>query len=352
MNCNPEAPPYTSNTSLEEIAQRLTTAQRVTLLTHARPDGDAVGSTLALARTLNQIGKDATPIYTGPWSRRFDSLVARTKTRRVGEASQLPAGDDEPDTIVILDTGSWTQLPEATPWLKTRAEKTIVIDHHRHGDPEIGLLRYIDKQSAAACEPVAKLCQLLLGAPDLKQLPLDIAEPLYLGIATDTGWFKHANVSADVLKLAACLLDAGVDHARLYVDVEQSDTVSRMLLMGRALSSLELHADEKFAVMRLTKKDFRESGGDITDAGGLNDMPMSIASVRASCVLIEVEDDLTKISLRSKAAGSSGQQVVDVNEIARGLGGGGHQMASGARIQAPLDEAVRIVVEAAAAQIR
>jgi phosphoesterase RecJ-like protein len=117
--------------------------------------------------------------------------------------------------VVIVDTGSWSQLHDYRPWIDAQHDKTALIDHHLSGNAEVSPRRLIDTGAAAACEIVAGLCVPLLGPGFARDLPREVAEPLYLGLATDTGWFRHSNVTPAVMRLAADLLEAGVDHERL-----------------------------------------------------------------------------------------------------------------------------------------
>jgi len=336
---------WRTNSSLAEIADRLRSSDRVALATHARPDGDAVGSTLALARTLAAMGRKAMPIYNGPWPHRFDPLVGRTQTVRsglVGEGGSPPLGW-EPDAIVVTDTGSWGQLSELRAWLAPRRAKTMVIDHHLHGDAEVAALRVIETGAAAVCEPVSELCVDLLGANGASDLPPEIAEACYVGLATDTGWFRHSNVRPGTLRRAADLLDAGADHTRLFEMVEHNDGPQRVLLMGRAIHSLELHADGRIALMSISQEDMKACGGDQEDAGGMNDLAMQIGTVRVSAMLTELEPGLTKISLRSKAPVLPEHRRINVNEVARRHGGGGHAQAAGLKLHMPLKEASDLI---------
>lgn len=246
------------------------------------------------------------------------------------------------DAIAICDTGSWVQLADARAWLEPRADRAVLVDHHAHGDPGVAAHRYIDTAAAAACEPVADLCARLLNVAGPRSLPVEIAEPLYLGVATDTGWFRHSNMTARTLRLAADLVDAGADHNRLYRETEQAERPERLRIMERALRSLEFRMDGAAAVISVAQRDLDETGATLDEAGGLNDLPMQVASVRVSAVLIETEQRLTKISFRSKA----GAGAIDVNAIAQTLGGGGHFHAAGAKLKLPLAEAKARVIEA------
>lgn len=355
---------WTTNTTLAELAQWLRSKRRVVVLTHIKPDGDAVGSTLALVRALNlaraQAGKmgglgiapasaggGAEVWYFGPQPPWYSSVVKEGAVRVVEHSSVPPAGTTEPDAIVVVDTGSWTQLEPAIEWLKARQDRIAVIDHHVQGDAELSDRRFIDVKAAAVCQPVGELCRLLLGKRVLSELPLEIAEPLYLGIGTDTGWFRHSNVDPGVLRTAADLLETGVRHSELFEKMEQQDRPARLKLLARALTSLELHHGGRVATMMLTRKDFEECGAEQGDAGGFADYGQALESTRVTVMLTESEPDtqgraITKISLRAK----NSPDAPDVNQVAKLFGGGGHVRAAGARVNAPIGEVKKRVVEA------
>jgi len=343
---------WTTNTTLAEVARALK-GRRVIVLTHVRPDGDAIGSTLGLTRALNLAKPgSAEAWYFGPQPLWFKELAADTP-HRVLEHSTVPppGGESEPDVIAILDTGSWTQLEPGAAWLKPRTERAIIVDHHVQGDGAVATRRFIDTTAAAAAQPVAELCRLILGKSRTGELPREIAQPLYLGMGTDTGWFKHSNVSPRVLRDAADLLEAGVDHSELFRIVEQQDRPARLVLLGRALATLRFDADASIASMTLTRKDFDECNAAPGDSSGFADYAQSIASVRVVAMLTEAERDaqgrpVTKVSLRSKNTPDS----PDVNAVAKVFGGGGHVRAAGARIQAEIAEARGRVIGALVAK--
>ncbi len=356
----PPAPPsaWASNTTIDDLAAWLLRASRVVILTHVKPDGDAAGSTLAVARALNlarpnPIHPTAEPWYAGPAPDWFASLVARTPHRLITEkdrAEHDPRPD--PDAVLILDTGAWTQLHDVREWLIPRSAIAAVVDHHRHGDPDVAHRLLIDPGSAAVAELATDLCVRLLKLKDASQLPKDIATPLYLGLATDTGWFRHSNVTPGVLRRAASLLEAGVDHASLYELIEQSDRPARLRLMARALASMDIIKNNRVAILSLTQQDFHDTHAAPTDTGGFSELSLGIGSVQVSILLTEAFVDhhstapgsahITKVSFRAK----NGPDSMDVNAVARRLGGGGHIRAAGAKINAPLAEARQRVIEA------
>lgn len=329
---------WASNASPSQVAAALRKAPRTLVFTHMKPDGDAAGSTLAVVRALNLMpGHRAEAVFGGPAPAWLPILTGDTPVRS-WERDGAP--EYEPDAIVVIDTGSWTQLEIFRSYLAPRAARTIVIDHHRRGDAEVGALRWIDAEAAAVCQLAAGLCCLLLGVmPD--GLPVEVASAAYLGLGTDTGWFRHSNVNSGVMNLAADLLDAGVNANELYQTVEQQDSLSRLHLMARALASLELCGGGRIGIMSLTRGDFAATGARSSETGGLIDLPQTIASVKVAALLTETDPAeyglpagtaVTKVSLRSKT------DEIDVDQVCRTLGGGGHKRAAGAKVNATLAE--------------
>ncbi len=351
MPLSPTNSPWASNTDIPALAAWLTGSRRIVVLTHVKPDGDAVGSTIAVTRALNLAAKSpvAVPWYWGPPPDWMADIAGSTKYRLITEESPAHHDDrEDPDAVLILDTGSWTQLHEVREWLLDRHDIAAVIDHHRQGNADVAPRRVVLPEAAAACEPAAELCRLILKLPSIAKLPVEVAEPLYLGLATDTGWFRHSNVSPAAMRLAADLLQAGVDHAKLYELIAQRDRVSRLRLMGRALSSLEMLQHDRVAMMSLTLKDFEDCHAAPTDSGGFSEIPLDCEAVKVSVILTEAfktEGDgghITKVSFRAK----SGPGGVNVAAVAEKLGGGGHIPAAGAKIPLPIAEAKKRVIEA------
>ncbi len=351
---------WTTNTTLQSMADQLRGKQRVIVLTHVKPDGDAVGSSLGLVRALNKprewvrAGR-AEAWYFGPTPPWLSDVAGDTPHRSLGEGG--PPEVEGVDAVVIVDTGSWTQMEAVREWLGPRRDMAFLVDHHIQGSDEVAASRFIDQSAAAVCQPVAELCRLLLGVAGRTDLPPDVAEALYLGMCTDTGWFRHSNVSREVLVAAGDLLAAGANHVRLFQAVEQRETVSRLRLLSRALATLELHDNDRVAMMALTKQDFAASGAQPGESGGFVDFGQSIPTVQVTCVLTEASGTdfgqsagglVTKISLRSK----SGDHAVDVNRVAKSLGGGGHIRAAGARTTMNIEDTKAAIVRLVQEQTR
>jgi bifunctional oligoribonuclease and PAP phosphatase NrnA len=356
---------WTANADAPAIVNRLKAARSALVLTHAKPDGDAVGSALALSRSLTAAAIPNEICFVGPIPGWLGEVARHTPRRLLapmkpcepadGRPWPLPTASAEPaEVIAIVDTGSWPQLAEVRPVLEGRADRAVIIDHHAHGDAEIAALRLINTRAASCTEVLAPVCCGLLDLPGAARLPLDIATPLYLGLATDTGWFRFSSVTGDTLRLAADLRDAGVVHTDLYRMIEQQDSISRWRLLGRALNSVETHELGRpwgsLSIMSLSLRDFDECHADRNDTGGFADMVLAVADVGASAILTEAdvapgEPPLTKISIRSKPIAGA----LDAGTLTKNLGGGGHFHAAGAKVRVGLADARRLLLEAARA---
>ena len=345
---------WTSNSNAIQIADWIREQSSILLLTHAKPDGDALGSSIALARAINIMSETSGAAskaecwYAAPMPSWAKTIIGNTKSKTIEDNQPLPGAFD-PAAILITDTGSWNQLAPFAEFLKPRLDRTTIIDHHLQGDAEIASRRFIDTTAAAAVQPVAEICCILLGVDSPADLPIDIAMPLYVGLATDTGWFKHSNVDGRVMRLAGQLLDAGVNHTSIFSMLYQRDRTSRFKLMARALESMEIVKEKNAAIMTVTLQDFKDTKAGPGETGGFVDLPQSVAAIRVVAILTEQKDAdgiFTKISLRSKPDEWEGNPAVDVNAVCNTLGGGGHARASGAKIRKPLEEAKQILINA------
>lgn len=345
---------YSSNCSISEVADSIVSAAqrgRIVVVTHLKPDGDAAGSALGLARAITLLpgNKGVSVWHGGPLPAWLPELYADTPFELIDRNRWEPGGGVDPVGVamtVIVDTGSWSQLEHVQKWIDERSSACLIIDHHRQGEARLALRRHVDVGAAAACQLVAHVAAAMLHVPAHK-LPATVATPLYLGLATDTGWFRHSNVNGGVMRMAAELIDAGANPSSLYQLVEQQDKLPRLKLLARAMDSLEVVHNGSIAVMTLNKRDFASTGATLNDSGGFVDFPALIASVRVVALLTETDDfatkqPLTKISMRSK----SGKNAVDVNAVAGKFGGGGHFAAAGGRTSLDLMAAKHAVIEA------
>lgn len=329
-----DAVAYASTTDWSTLADRLRAASSAVLLTHRKPDGDAIGSLAAAYRMLDGIIATREVWVVGPADPSLQALVDDVPMLAVTDG---PASDLEPDVILVMDTGAWAQLEPLDDWLRPRHERVLGIDHHARGD-EVASMRVVQSTAASTTRMLMDLADAL-GQPITRAL----AEPMFLGLATDTGWFRHSNADADAFRAAARLLDAGVDKNLLYQQVEETHRPARLALAGRAMSSMRYARGGEIAIQMLGAEDFEATGGGSEDTVGLVNVPMSIGAVRVSIMASEQEAGLTKLSFRGKPGGG-GWQDADVNAVAGVYGGGGHRFAAGARIKAPMPEAIERLV--------
>jgi phosphoesterase RecJ-like protein len=238
------------------------------------------------------------------------------------------------DAFVVVDTGTWSQLPGLREQVLAFTKPRIVIDHHLTQE-DWADVKLVVKEAAAAAEIVGELLttwEVTIDQP--------IASALYVAIASDTGWFQFSNTRPFTMRLAAMLMEAGVDTVRLYQLLYQNERKERVALQARALNSLELLTDGRLAVMRVTLADFEATGANVPDTENLINLPLQIATVEVCLLMTEPADfGPVRVSLRSK-----GQ--IDVAKFAEQFGGGGHARASGLKVEGDFQAAHDKVVAA------
>jgi phosphoesterase RecJ-like protein len=344
MNPAIASQPYASTVSPQRLAERIRSAKRLLVTSHDKPDGDAVGSVLALVRAARELGIQSEAWLSGPFDPSLGVLLAGERVGRAPEST--PAG--EFDLIAVVDTGSWGQLEHLGGWLRARHDRCIGVDHHRSGDTGF-VERIVDTASASCTQalvPVLDALGVRFDAPGSGGSG-SIAEALFAGMATDTGWFRFSGADAAVFALASRLLGAGVDKDRLFRQLEETARPQRMGLLAHALGGMRWLAGGRAALMTLSPEDFSRSSGSAEDLAGVVNAPMSVGSVEVSALLSMNEPGpVVKISFRSKPPLQRGGAFVDVNRLAGEFGGGGHVHAAGARFRGSMEDAARAVSEA------
>ena len=314
----------------------------ITVLTHAKPDGDAAGTLVALVTALNAIGEQARGILCPPIAGSLNFLATSYGIGVADNASSLPADTAQ---LVIVDTGAYSQLGPMADAVRPLLDRTLILDHHLSGDVQ-AKHKYIDATAAAAAEIIAALVDKLINQATIgSQAQQTINEALFTGIASDTGWFRFSNVTPQTHRLAADLIEAGVDHAGLYARLEQAERPEKLQLLIRAVDSLELLADGRAAVMTLRASDFAQTGARMEETERLIDLPQQVGSVQVIALISEAQTEQgpqTRVSFRSKPLADA----VNVAELAATFGGGGHARAAGAKIDEPIDSARPKIVAA------
>ncbi len=306
--------------AFEQARTRLAQGVRVLVVTHARPDGDALGSAVALATAGRAAGKEVQIIVPDVIPGRYEFLFDR---RRPAPPEQFDTFAARADVILVLDTCAHAQLDELAGPLGKYRQKTVVVDHHATRD-DVGAVQWVDTSAAATGVMVCEL----LGALGWALEPT-VVEALMVAITSDTGWLRFANTDGRALRAVALLVDEGARPDEIYAKLHESDSIGRLRLLQRMLGSLELHSDDKLAVMTLLKDDFAQAGAAYAETENLVNEAFRLKSVEAVILLVEMEGAV-RISLRSNGG-------VDVAELAERFGGGGHARAAGARITDDID---------------
>ena len=306
--------------------------RRFLLTTHVRPDGDALGSELAMAAVLESLGKDVLVCnaFAVPPTLRF--LDPGGKLKQLGvdiPASQL----DDCEALIVLDTSAWAQLGEMSDVVKRTKAVKVVIDHHVSGD-DLGAEEFKNSEAEATG-------RLVIDAADALGVPVgrEIAVPAFVALTTDTGWFRFSSTTPDTLRLAARLVEAGASPDQLYKELYEDDTHARLRLIGHALANSQLDLDGRLIYTWLTQSTFADSGALPSDSEDIINMTLSVGGTQAAVIFVEQPTGGFKISFRSRCD-------VDCSKLAERFGGGGHKKAAGAFLNEPLDSAREKVLKA------
>ena len=316
-----------------DLIDALTRSKKVLITTHVRPDGDALGTTAAMARGLAKKGTGATCLLLSKLPSKYAFLYEGIEhVETDGGLGGLRLEDF--DALLVCDTGTWSQLPGLEGPVSHWPGPKLVLDHHLT-QQDWADVKLVDPTAAAAAEVAGGV----LRAMGVELDPV-MATALYAGLVADTGWFQFSNTTPRTLRLAADLLDAGADHEGVYLRLYQNERPERLALQTRGMQSLQLSAGDRVATMALTKQDFADTGATVNDTEALVNQPLQIASVQVAALFTDPpEGGPVRVSLRSKGR-------VDVAALAQTFGGGGHARAAGLKVEATLDEARRRVSRA------
>jgi bifunctional oligoribonuclease and PAP phosphatase NrnA len=308
------------------------TRRRFVLTTHVRPDGDAFGSELAMAAILESLGKDVLLCndFAVPPNLRF--LDVGGKHRRLGadvSADQLA----DREVLVVLDTTAWAQLGAMAEVVKGTKALKVVIDHHLSAD-DLGAELFKDVDAEATG-------RLVIEAADQLGVPLrrEIAEPALVALTTDTGWFRFGSTTADTLRLAARLLEAGARPDQIYKELYETDSHARLQLIGRALVHTRTELGGRLIHTWLSRADFDACGALPSDSEDIINETLAVGGTEAAVILVEQPKGGFKISFRSRCE-------LDCSKVAERFGGGGHKAAAGAFLSEPLDVAQKTILDA------
>jgi phosphoesterase RecJ-like protein len=305
-------------------------SRRLLLTTHVRPDADGLGSQLALAEVLRDLGKEVRPIIASKFPPRYDFLDPDKRIERFE-----PPGERwrNVDAVIVLDTGTWNQLGDFGPFLKELAVPKLVIDHHLSQD-DLGAVRLVDTTAEATGRLVYEAIDAL-GVP----LPESAANHLFAALAMDTGWFRHPNTTPATFALAEQLVRAGARPTILYEHLFENSTLPRLKLTGLVLDRLQVCEGGLVAHTEIRREDYAATGATPQDTEDLVNFTRSLSGVEVGLFFMEQPRGGVKISFRARSR-------VDVAKIAEQFGGGGHRLASGAIAEGSLADVRVKVLEA------
>ncbi len=319
---------------LEVVQQR----NRFIITSHMRADCDAIGSEIALARILESLGKTVAIVNSDEVP---DHIQFMDPDNRVGVlGSTVPAEVLRAfDAMIVVDTSAWMQLGPMGDVLRTFPGVRVVIDHHVSEDDMNALIFKDDR-----AEATGRLILQVAEAMGVDVTP-PIAEPLFAAIATDTGWFRFSSVTADTFTALAKLTAAGASPANTFAQLFEQHSLGRLHLRGRILDHVKADCGDRMLWTYVTAADFRECGAQRTDTEDVINMLLTVKGVEAAVLFVELEPEVTKVSLRSRSE-------FNVNEVAALFGGGGHRQAAGVTFPGPRLEAQQAVLDAMRAAMK
>ncbi|MEZ5418405.1 MAG: bifunctional oligoribonuclease/PAP phosphatase NrnA [Vicinamibacterales bacterium] len=317
-------PDVPTDPAFHAVVARLQQASRIVVSSHEKPDGDAIGSGMALTLALRALGKDARmvmcdapPAYLRPFPAVDGLWIARDVTDTFDAAAIMECSDLSRTGVAGLDRSP-----------------VLNVDHHP-GNARYGIVNWVDESAAACGELVYALIQAL-GAP----FTADIATHVYLAILTDTGSFHFSHLSPRTFDVAARCVEAGADPVAIARTHYDSNRMARVRLFGSVLSGMVVEPSGRAAALTLTQAMATAADGSYDDTEGLINFPLSVKEVEAVAFFKEdAGPDRWRLSLRSKGP-------VDVGAIAMVLGGGGHRNAAACRLTGPIDRLRQDVLDA------
>ena len=311
------------------VAEAIRSNDRFLITTHENPDGDALGSILAMQLALGQLGKDGVLSLAGvvplPTEYAFMSLD--------GRLSRTPPDDASERVVLALDCANVRRLgPD--PALVENAPLVVDIDHH-HDNSRFGNVNLIVSDASSTGEILYDLFQQL-GV----ELTPEIAEALYIALVTDTGRFQYANTTPKSLRMAAALVEAGANVHRVFQDVYENVAFAKLKLLARALDKAKVYEGGRVIVADLERSDFAAAGAEEPFAEGIIDFLRAVEGAEIVALIREPPTQngpARRVSLRTRAEG------LDVSAIARKSGGGGHRQAAGFSSESSTEEIVDFI---------
>lgn len=301
--------------TLDEILEEIKIAEKIIILTHESPDGDAIGSSLAMKLALEELGKQADVIIL-EIPRMYEFLPSIDQVKTTSDMKNY-------DLAISVDCADLKRLAGREYF--ENARKTVVIDHHGSNNM-YGDLNYVNPVSPACCEILAYMFEYFQ-----IDITKEIGTCIMTGIITDTGGFRHPTVNPETFEFTAELIRKGINVPDIYKRTLRTQTKANFLLTQRVMDRMEILEDGKVTFTYVTLKDKEEVEAETGDTEGLVDIGRDIEGVEVSILIKEKEENLYRISMRSG-------NYVNVSDVCLMFGGGGHQRAAGATVQGTLEQ--------------
>lgn len=308
--------------ALARIRTTILGGRRFLISSHARPDGDSIGSQLAMAYALKSLGKSVRIVNRDPAPPPIQPFPG------VGSIEIAEAVEGDFDAAIVMECGH----PSRTGVSGLERYPIINIDHHP-GNTMFGAINWFDETAAACGEMVFDVIEAL-GVP----LTPEIATHIYVAILTDTGGFHYSHISPRTFDICRRATEAGANPQEVARLVYDSSTLGRLRLMGAILSRLELEAEGRLALVQISQQMLRDTGGSLEDSEGLINLALTVKEIEAVAFFKQAEADVYRVSMRSKGD-------VDVGGVAKHFGGGGHKNAAGCTMQGRYDDIRMLVLE-------
>jgi bifunctional oligoribonuclease and PAP phosphatase NrnA len=322
----------------EQVLDELRSAEKLIVVTHENPDGDALGSLVAMHEILSIMGKDSAEFI----DTRELPLPHEYRFLPLDGALTSPPADVGERTIVFLDCGNLERNPAEA--LRRSGMHIVNIDHH-HDNTHFGTVNLVDPEASCTAEIVWDLMHGLGVQPTV-----EIAEALYVGLITDTGRFMYENTTARAHLMAAELIDNGVDVHEIYRRVYEGVPYGKLALLARGLANIKRYDDGRLTVTELSERDFMASGAEESYSEGMID---HLRAVEGTAVAALIRDRIGSVDgdRQRKVSLRSSDERVDVSRIARLKGGGGHRQAAGFTTTMDRDEVVEFLRDEVARQL-
>lgn len=313
--------------NLSELIQALTRAEKIVIVGHIAPDGDSIGSVLAMGLALQRLGKEVCMLTADPIPETYNFLSGVNDFKKVTEISA------NFDLALILDCTDLHRCGDKISLFLAKVPMIVNIDHHI-SNQFFGQFNYVDAKASATGEIIYKVVKEL-GVP----LTVDIATCIYTAIVMDTGSFKYDNTSVKSHRITAKLIETGIDVSTINTRLFEEKPFVSMKLLGEALQVLKISSCRRVAWMSITREIMERTGASEQDTDGIINYPKMIAGIEVGLLFREIENNKIKIGFRSKG-------LIDVNQLAGQFNGGGHPRAAGAMLAGNLNEIEAKVINA------